>query len=137
MLSQKLDLLDGFIQISDQGTDQLHLISEASHTVVISSSQYHNFRSFFNLAQDVAVLLMRHSLILFMPQNYQRFSGCLSHACLEHPPQCRCLDHLLNEANMIGHRPLIDDHTTTPKIRVPTKQPCCFDEERGFTRTQR
>jgi hypothetical protein len=37
MLSQQLDLLDGFIQISDQGTSQLHLISEASLEVVISS----------------------------------------------------------------------------------------------------
>jgi hypothetical protein len=37
MLSRQLDLLDGFIQISDQGTSQLHLISEASHVVVISS----------------------------------------------------------------------------------------------------
>jgi hypothetical protein len=37
MLSQQLDLLDGFIQISDQGTSQLHLISEASHVVVTSN----------------------------------------------------------------------------------------------------
>jgi hypothetical protein len=37
MLSQQLDLLDSFIQISDQGSTQLHLISEASHSVVISS----------------------------------------------------------------------------------------------------
>jgi hypothetical protein len=40
MLSQQLDLLDGFIQISDQGMSQLHLINEASHAVVISSRQY-------------------------------------------------------------------------------------------------
>jgi hypothetical protein len=56
MLSQRLDLLDGFVQMSDQGTSQLHLISEASHAVVISSRQYHGFCSLFVLAQEVAVL---------------------------------------------------------------------------------
>jgi hypothetical protein len=56
MLSQQLDLLDSFIQISDQGTSQLHLIGEASHAVVTSSRQYHSFRAFFNSAQEVAVL---------------------------------------------------------------------------------
>jgi hypothetical protein len=66
MLSQQLDLLDGFIQISDQGMSQLHLITEASHAVVTSIKQYHSFRSFFSLAQGVAVLRMRHFLICFM-----------------------------------------------------------------------
>jgi hypothetical protein len=56
MLSQQLDLLDGFIQISDQGMSQLHLISEASNTVVISSRQYHSFHSIFSSAWEVAVL---------------------------------------------------------------------------------
>jgi hypothetical protein len=56
MLFQQLDLLDGFIQISDKGTSQLHLISEASHTVMISSRQYHSFCTFFSSAQEVAVL---------------------------------------------------------------------------------
>jgi hypothetical protein len=50
MLSQQLNLLDCFIQISDQGMSQLHLISEASHAVVISSRQHHNFHSFFGSA---------------------------------------------------------------------------------------
>jgi hypothetical protein len=56
MLSQQLDLLDGFIQISDQGMSQLHLISEASHAVVTSSRQYHRFCSFFSSAQEVPIL---------------------------------------------------------------------------------
>jgi hypothetical protein len=62
MLSQQLDLLDGFIQIPDQGTSQLHLISEASHAVVTSNRWYHRFRS-FSSAQEVAVLQMQHLLI--------------------------------------------------------------------------
>jgi hypothetical protein len=66
MLSQQLVLLDGFIQISDQGMSQLHLISQTSHAVMISSRQYHNFLSFFSSAQEVAVLRMRHLLICFM-----------------------------------------------------------------------
>jgi hypothetical protein len=56
MLSQQLDLLDGFVQISDQGTSQLHLISEAYHVVVTSSGQNYSFCSFFSSAQEVAVL---------------------------------------------------------------------------------
>jgi hypothetical protein len=67
MLSQQLDLLDSFSQISDQGMSQLHLISEASHVVVISSKQYHGFRPFFSSAREVAVLRMCHLLIRFMP----------------------------------------------------------------------
>jgi hypothetical protein len=56
MLTQQLDLLNGFIQISDQGMSQLHLISEASHTVIISNRQYHGFHAFFSSAQEVVVL---------------------------------------------------------------------------------
>jgi hypothetical protein len=55
MLSQQVDLLDNFNQILDQGMSQLHLISEASRAVVISSRQYHDFRSFFSSAREVAV----------------------------------------------------------------------------------
>jgi hypothetical protein len=110
MLSQQLDLLDGFIQISDQGTSQLHLISETSHAVVISSKQYHGFRS-FSSAREVAVLQMHHLLIHFMSQNSQRFSGYLSHACLKLPHRCRSLDHLADVVDMIGCRPLLDHHT--------------------------
>jgi hypothetical protein len=69
MLSQLLDLLDGFIQILDQGTSQLHLISEASLAVVTSSRQYHGFRSFFSSSREVAVLQMYHSLIRLMSQD--------------------------------------------------------------------
>jgi hypothetical protein len=56
MLSQQLDLLDSFVQISDQGMSQLHLISEASHVIVTSSGQNYGFRSFFSSAREVAVL---------------------------------------------------------------------------------
>jgi hypothetical protein len=56
MLSQQLDLLDGFIQILDQGMSQLHLISEASHVVVTSSGQNYDLCSFFSSAQEVVVL---------------------------------------------------------------------------------
>jgi hypothetical protein len=136
MLSQQLDLLEGFIQISNQGTSQLHLISEASHAVVTSSRQYHGFRSFFSLAREVAVLRMCHLLIRLMSQDSQRFAGYLSHACLECPPRCRSLDHLADVADTIGRRPLIDHHTYTPKMRVPTQQPQGSDEERGLAGTQ-
>jgi hypothetical protein len=63
MPSQQLDLLDGFIQISNQGMTQLHLITETSHVIMIYNMQHHSFCSFFSLAQEVAVLEMRHSLI--------------------------------------------------------------------------
>jgi hypothetical protein len=56
MLSQQIDLLDSFIKILDQGTSQLHWISEAPNAVMISSRQHHGFRSFFSLAREVAVL---------------------------------------------------------------------------------
>jgi hypothetical protein len=85
MLSQQLDLLDDFIQISDQGTSQLYLISEASHVVGTSSGLYHSFCS-FSSAREVAVLRMCHSLIHLMLQDGQRFTGCFSHASLKHPP---------------------------------------------------
>jgi hypothetical protein len=55
---------------------------------------------------------------------------------LERPPRCKSLDHLVNVADMIGRRPLVDHHTYTPKVRVPTKQPQGSDEERGLARTQ-
>jgi hypothetical protein len=86
MLSQQLDLLDGFIQISDQGMSQLHLISKASHAVITSSRQYHDFRSFFSSAREVAVLRLCHSLIRLISQDSQCFTGCLFHTSLEHPP---------------------------------------------------
>jgi hypothetical protein len=66
MLSQQLDLIDSFIQISDQGMSQLHLISEAPNAVMISSRQHHGFCSFFGLAPEVAVLQMLHLLTHFM-----------------------------------------------------------------------
>jgi hypothetical protein len=137
MLSQQLDLLDSFIQISDQSMSQLHLISEASHTVVTSSKQYHNFCSFFSSAREVAVLRMHHLLIRLMSQDSQCFTACLSHACLERPPQCRSLDHLTNVVDTIGRRPLVDHHTYTLKVRVSTQQSRDSNEERGLAGTQR
>jgi hypothetical protein len=35
--------------------------------------------------------------------------------------------------NMIGRRPLIDDHMHTPKVRVPVKQPQDADEKWGLS----
>jgi hypothetical protein len=137
MLPQQFDLLDGFIQISNQGMSQLPLISEASHVVVTSSRQYHSFRSFFGSAREVAVLRMRHMLIRLMSQDSQRFMSYLSHACLERPPRCRSLNRLADAADTIGHRPLVDHHTYMPKVQVSTQQPWGSDEERGLARTQR
>jgi hypothetical protein len=79
---------------------------------------------------------MLHSFTRFMSQNSQSFSGCLSHACLKRPPQCGSLDHLVDEADMIGHWPLVDDHMHTPKVQVPTKQPQGSNEERGLAISQ-
>jgi hypothetical protein len=80
---------------------------------------------------------MHHSLIRFISQNSQSFSGYLSHTSLEHPPQCRSLNHLLDATDTIGCRPLVNHHTYTPKVRVPMKQPQGSNEERGLARTQR
>jgi hypothetical protein len=49
------------------------------------------------------------------------FLCILSHASLECPPRCGSLDHVADAVNMIGHRPLIDDHTHTPNVQVPAK----------------
>jgi hypothetical protein len=79
---------------------------------------------------------MLHSCICFMSQNSQGFSYCLSHASLERPPRCGCLDHLVNVVDTIGCRPLVY-HMYTPKVRVPTKQSQGSDEEWGLTISQR
>jgi hypothetical protein len=36
-------------------------------------------------------------------------------------------------ADIIGHRPLVDHHTYTPKVRVSTQQLQGYNEERGLT----
>jgi hypothetical protein len=36
---------------------------------------------------------------------------------------------MVNAANTIGRRPLVDHHTYTPKVCVPMKQPQGSDEE--------
>jgi hypothetical protein len=137
MLSQQLDLLDGFVQILDQGTSQLHLISEASHVVVTSSEQNYSFRSFFSSAREVAVLRMCHLLIRLMMQDDQCFTGCLSHVGLEWPPRCRSLNYMVNAADTISRRPLKNHHSYTPEVQVSTQQPRGPDEERGLAGTQR
>jgi hypothetical protein len=76
---------------------------------------------------------MRHLLIRLMSQYRQRFTGCLSHARLKHPPRCRSIDHLADAADIIGRRPLVDHHTYTPKVRVSTQQLQGYNEERGLT----
>jgi hypothetical protein len=35
--------------------------------------------------------------------------------------------------NMISHRSLVDDHTHTPKVRLPVKLPQDSDEKWGLT----
>jgi hypothetical protein len=79
---------------------------------------------------------MCHSLIHFVSQNNQRFSGYLSHAYLQCPPLCRSLDHLADVVDTISHRPLVNHHTYMPKVRVSTKQPWGSDEEQGLTTIQ-
>jgi hypothetical protein len=79
---------------------------------------------------------MRHLHIRLMSLDSQSFTGCLSHAYLECPPQCRSLDHLADAVDTIGRRPLVDHHTYTLKVQVPTLQPQGSDEERGLAGTQ-
>jgi hypothetical protein len=43
---------------------------------------------------------------------------------------------VMDAVNMIGRWPLIDDHTHTPKVRVPMKQPQDTDEKQGLAKTQ-
>jgi hypothetical protein len=40
--------------------------------------------------------------------------------------------HVMDAANMIDRRPLIDDHLHKPKVRVPAKQPQDIDEKWGL-----
>jgi hypothetical protein len=69
--------------------------------------------------------------IRFMSQNSQSFSGCLSHACLERPPRCGRLDHLVDATNTIGHRPLVNHHKYMPKVRVLADLKVQLDEEKA------
>jgi hypothetical protein len=80
---------------------------------------------------------MLHLFLHFMSQKCQSFSGSLSHGSLERPPRFGCLNHLAFVADMIGLRPLIDDHTHTLEVRVPTKQPWGVDEKWGLVISQR
>jgi hypothetical protein len=44
---------------------------------------------------------------------------------------------LVNAANTIGHRPLVDHHMYASKVQVTTKQPRGSNEERWLAITQR
>jgi hypothetical protein len=136
MFSQQFDLLDDFVQILDQGTSQLHLISETSHVVMASSRQNYSSCSFFSSAREVAVLRMCHLLIRLMTQDSQCFTSCLSHAGLERRPWCRSLDYLADALDTISHRPLVDHHTYAPEVRVSMQQPRDPDEEWGLAGTE-
>jgi hypothetical protein len=101
--------------------------------VTTSCRHHHSLNSFLGTAREVLVLRMLHLFLRFMSQKHQSFSCSLSHASLKCPPRCGSLDHLADVANMIGRRPLIDDHMHMPKVRVPTKQPRGADEKWGLT----
>jgi hypothetical protein len=123
MLSYQLDLLDGLIKISNQSMSQLHLVGEAPNVVTISYGDHHGFSSFLGIGREGVVLCLLHLFHRFMSQQHQSFSCSLSHTSLERPPRCGSLNHVADAANMIGRRPLVDDHMHTPKVRVPTKKP--------------
>jgi hypothetical protein len=75
---------------------------------------------------------MLHLFLRFMSQKRQRFSCSHSDASVECLPRCGSLNHLADAANMISHRPLVDDHMHTPKIRVLVKQPQGAKEKWGL-----
>jgi hypothetical protein len=75
---------------------------------------------------------MLHLFLCFMSQKQQSFSCSLSHTSVKCSPRCGSLDHVADVANMIGCWPLVDDHTHTPKVRVPEKQPRDTDEKWGL-----
>jgi hypothetical protein len=56
MLAQLLDLLHGFIDISNQSMGQLYLVVKASDVVTIFPGQHHSIGSFTGLAQKVSIL---------------------------------------------------------------------------------
>jgi hypothetical protein len=116
---------------------QLHLIGEAPNVAAISHVHHYSFSSFSGMAQKVAVLRMLHLFLRFMSQQHQSFSCSLSHASLKRPPWCGSLDHMVDAANVIGRRSLVDDHTHMPKVRIPTKQLREVNEKWGLTITQR
>jgi hypothetical protein len=64
---------------------------------------------------------MHHFLIRLMSQDSQCFMDCLSHAYLKRPPLYRSLYHLVDVADTIGDRPLVDHYTNTPKVLVSTQ----------------
>jgi hypothetical protein len=104
--------------------------------VTISHGHHHSFSSFLSAAREVAVLRLLHLSLYFMSQKRQSFLCSLSHASLERSPWCGSLDHMADAVNMIGRRPLIDDHTNMPNVRVPAKQPRDTDEKWGLAISQ-
>jgi hypothetical protein len=67
-----------------------------------------------------------------MTQYSQRFSCSITDSSLEHPPRSGNLDHLIDIADTISRRLLMDDHPHVSEIGVPTKQPQGSDEKRGL-----
>jgi hypothetical protein len=112
MVAKLLDFLHGLVEISGQGTGQIHLISEASYVVMTFSGQYHNISSIVGLAQKVSILGVLHLVIFHMTLRDQSFSCSLN--------------HLSNTVDTIGI--LIYDHPHVQEIGIPLKQPwgSCF-----------
>jgi hypothetical protein len=115
---------------------QLHLVGEAPNVVAISRGHHHNFSSFSGTTREVAVLRLFYLFLRFMSQKRKSFSCNLPHASLKRPPWCGSHDHVADALNMIGRRPLIDDHTHTPKVRAPMKQPRDTDKKWGLVISQ-
>jgi hypothetical protein len=133
MVAQLSDLLPELVDISDQSTGQLHLVSKASNVITILHRQHYSISSFMGSAQEVAVLGMLHLVILIMMQRGQSFSCGISYSSLECPPRGDSLNHM---ADTISRRLLIYDHPYVPEIGVLSKQPWGSNEERGLTMTQ-
>jgi hypothetical protein len=66
MLSKRVDLLDGLVEILNKSSSQLHLIGETLNVVTISCGHYDSFSSFLGVAWEVAVLQLLHLFLCFM-----------------------------------------------------------------------
>jgi hypothetical protein len=82
----------------------------------ISRGYHHGISSFLDTAWEVVLLQMLYLFLCFMSQKRQSFSCSLSHSSLKHPPRYGSLDHVVDAANMIGRRPIVDDHMHMPKL---------------------
>jgi hypothetical protein len=121
MIAQLMDLLHGFVENLGQGTGQLYLIRQASHVVMTFGRQHHSIDSFMGLAQKMLVLGMLHLVVVHMVECGQGFACSIANSTLERPPRGGSLDHLVNTVDMVGHRPLVQDHPYMPHIGVLMK----------------